>query len=111
MAELTERIMIVCELCGDKRCPHAEDCLSKCTGNKRPASTSERQRAIEIVQAEYEYWANVETSDDFGNGLTMGATGAAANILAAIGLGWSLDEVRRRIAERDGGAVKEANAS
>lgn len=28
--------MIVCEFCGNKRCPHATDCGLKCTDSNKP---------------------------------------------------------------------------
>lgn len=71
--------------------------------------SDDTKRALEIAQAEYEYWAHA--NDEAGDEVTIGgmcAAGAAANIVAAIAMGWSVEEVKRRIAERDQVVTTEA---
>lgn len=36
------RHMVVCDLCGNKRCPHAEDHNLRCTGSNEPDQMPER---------------------------------------------------------------------
>lgn len=33
------RVMIVCDICGNKRCPHATDHEHACTGSNEPGQT------------------------------------------------------------------------
>ena len=33
---IADMVMIVCEICGNKRCPHATDCSLECTGSNEP---------------------------------------------------------------------------
>lgn len=33
---LTGMMMVVCETCGNKRCPHATDCALACTNSNEP---------------------------------------------------------------------------
>lgn len=33
---ITATRMVVCETCGNKRCPHATDCALACTGSNEP---------------------------------------------------------------------------
>ncbi len=42
--------MVVCEHCGNKRCPHAENHCCQCTGSNEPEQTSEPASAGEKVE-------------------------------------------------------------
>lgn len=36
------RRMVLCEYCGNKRCPHATDCRLPCTGSNEPGQLGSR---------------------------------------------------------------------
>ncbi len=43
----TRCLFIVCEVCGNKRCPKAADCGNKCTGSNAPGQVAERKDSCE----------------------------------------------------------------
>lgn len=62
--------------------------------------TSARRECMQIVCAEYAYWKDVDSEDKDLMLQSMAAMGICANIISAIFLGKTLDEVLEEIAKR-----------